>query len=136
MTEIFSIFSSKHSVMIETYIVEQENIAKTLPSIVICPGGGYVDLSSKEGKPVVVYLNTLGYNVFVFSYSVKNNILNRDYRWPEPLLDLGTAMLYIKSYVADWNVDKNNIYLCGFSAGGHLVAMYATCWKKSYRAIF
>ncbi len=54
MTEIFSIFSSKPSVMIETYIVEQENITKTLPSVVICPGGGYVDLSSREGKLVAV----------------------------------------------------------------------------------
>ncbi len=73
----------------------------------------------------------------LISVNIKDGITEFARKLEEMHFEIVTAgATYIKSYVADWNVDKNNIYLCGFSAGGHLVAMYATCWKKSYRAIF
>lgn len=134
--ETFSIYDVKSTVKVDAYIVEQKHVVKPLPTVIICPGGGYVDLSSKEGKPVAITFNELGYNAFVLSYSVKNNTLDHDYRWPEPLLDLATTVLCLKNHANDWNVDVDNVYLCGFSAGGHLVAMYATCWKDILQKCF
>lgn len=114
-----SLSESKPYVTLDAYLIEKDIVSVSVPSIIICPGGGYVDLSSKEGKNVATYLNAVGYNVFVLSYSVKNNTKTRSFRWSDPLLDLGMAVLYIKNNAIDLNVDRDNIYMWFF------------CWRTS-----
>jgi acetyl esterase/lipase len=50
--------------------------------------------------------------------------------YPNPMRDVGAAMLYIKENADASLVDADKIVLCGFSAGGHNSAMYATHWDK------
>ena len=40
------------------------------PAIVICPGGGYLYCSPREGEPVALEFAKRGFNAFVLEYSV------------------------------------------------------------------
>ena len=44
-------------------------------------------------------------------------------------LIIGLAMAAVHEHAAQWRVDTNRIAVCGFSAGAHNAAMYATQWQ-------
>ncbi len=91
--------------------------------VVICPGGGYVDLSmSAEGFCVAEEFNKMGYTAFVLGYHVGKEIT--DYQ--QPLDDLAEAIVHIDTNADEYNVYKGLYVLCGFSAGGNLVGMFGT----------
>lgn len=73
--------------------------------------------------------NSLGYNAFVLSYTTQETAEPEQLSWPEPLFDIAAAVLCIKDNADQWDVDPDQIFVCGFSAGGHLAGMYATCWS-------
>jgi acetyl esterase/lipase len=83
----------------------------------------------------------MGYHAFVLRYSVYNKSnkfpdLSKELPiephsvYPNSMRDLAKAMLYIKDRSNEWNIDKNKIAICGFSAGGHNCAMYSINWNK------
>ena len=41
-------------------------------AILICPGGGYLYCSDREGEPVAMAFAAMGYHTFVLRYSVYN----------------------------------------------------------------
>jgi acetyl esterase/lipase len=96
------------------------------PMIVICPGGGYVHTSDREGEPVAIRLNAMGYHACVLKYSVKPAV------FPAALCQLARVIEMIREYKDEWNVDPNKIIVMGFSAGGHLTASLGVFWNKEY----
>ena len=114
--------------------------SKKRPAVLICPGGGYRFCSDREAEPVALRFAAMGYHAFILRYSTysgftgKNNVDEMqqipEIEHPSPLRDLGKAMLTIKKHADEWLVDENKIITIGFSAGGHLCAMYATNWYK------
>ncbi|MEK4059994.1 MULTISPECIES: alpha/beta hydrolase [Paenibacillus] len=101
-----------------TYILDdgefdRKNLVR--PAVVICPGGGYNVISQNEGEPVALAYSRMGYHAFVLSYSVKI-----DNPFPTALLELAHAMAVIREHADEWLVDKDNISVVGFSAGGNL----------------
>ena len=92
------------------------------PSILICPGGGYHDVSQREGEAIALNLLPKGYNVFVLTYSVK------PHEFPTQLREVAAAMELIHANADEWNTDKNRIAIMGFSAGGHLAGHYSNCY--------
>ncbi|WP_052091890.1 alpha/beta hydrolase [Paenibacillus sp. FSL H7-0357] len=101
-----------------TYILDdgefdRKNLVR--PAVVICPGGGYNVISQNEGEPVALAYSRMGYHAFVLSYSVKI-----DNPFPTALLELAHAMALIREHADEWLVDKDNISVVGFSAGGNL----------------
>lgn len=54
---------------------------------------------------------------------------NKDSKYPQPLFDLGKAILTVRQNADKWSVDINKIFVCGFSAGGHLVASLGVHWQ-------
>lgn len=99
------------------YLIEGEG----LPCVIICPGGGYKNLSwEQEGTEIASYANTAwGMQAFVLSYRVAPS----DYR--SSLSDVLRAIRYVRYYAKDLGVDPNRIAVMGFSAGGHLACMSA-----------
>lgn len=83
------------------------------PLIVIIPGGGYNHLSIREDLPVVNKFLSFSYNVCSFHYTV----LNSDNFIQEKEIEYLISTLS-KTY--------KNIYLIGFSAGGHLTSLGVT----------
>lgn len=108
---------------IDTYLLEGEKVRS---AVLICPGGGYRYTSAKEGEPVALKFNEAGFHAFVLNYSVSPA------RHPLPLLDVSRAMCLIRQYADIWRVNKNQIAICGFSAGGHLAASLGVHWNKPF----
>ena len=85
------------------------------PAILIIPGGGYgIVCEPTEGTPTAKKFNSLGYHTFVLDYRTAPA------RYPEPQLDAMRAMKMIRANAEKWGIIPNQIYTCGFSAGGHL----------------
>lgn len=111
-----------------TYILNTSNEynKNVRGAVLICPGGGYSFTSEREAEPIALKFNGKGYHAFVLSYSCTPA------KYPQPLLDVSRAMCIIRENAKDWNIDSNNISVCGFSAGGHLAAHLGVHWNKDF----
>ena len=95
------------------------------PAIIICPGGGYTRVSTREAEPVAKPYFAAGYNTFILDYAVDEKA--KDFY---PLCQLAFLMAYIRKNANDLNTLQNQIAVCGFSAGGHLAASFGTIYKE------
>ena len=106
------------------------------PAILILPGGGYAWCSSREADPVAMQFLQAGYNVFILTYTCRKDDTQPPLRW-QPLIDAAGAILHIRRNAAKFRVDPFKVAVCGFSAGGHLAAHYATSYDcAEVRAVF
>lgn len=95
-------------------------------SVLICPGGGYANLSiNKEGYKVAEWFNTLGITAFVLKYRLPSDAIMKD-KAIGPLQDIQVAMRFIRRNVEKWNLNTEKIGVIGFSAGGHLASTLST----------
>ncbi len=85
------------------------------PAVLICPGGGYVYCSPREGEPVALSYAAKGFHAFVLNYSTGWNAAGF-----APLQEVSWAIGYIRENAQKWHVAADKIAVCGFSAGGHL----------------
>lgn len=85
------------------------------PCIVICPGGGYLYCSPREGEPVALAYAARGIHAFILRYST-----GRAAAGFAPLDEIDWVIGYIRDNAAEWHIDPDKILTCGFSAGGHL----------------
>lgn len=108
---------------LDTYVLSGN---KKRPAVLICPGGGYAYTSEREAEPIAKKFNAAGYHAFVLYYSTAPS------KHPQPLLDVSRAMCILRENAEAWKVDSDKITVCGFSAGGHLVASLGVHWNKSY----
>lgn len=99
---------------------------KLRPAVIICPGGGYSRRSVREGEPVAMRFLSQGINAVVLQYSIVPN------RFPTALTQLAESIRFIRSHAEEWSIDTNQIFLNGFSAGGHLAACLGTMWNQEW----
>jgi pectinesterase len=98
-------------------------------SVIICPGGGYTILAfDKEGTRVAEEMNRWGITAFVLKYRLPDDTTNID-KSLAPLQDAQQAIRLVRQNAAAWGVNKNQIGIMGFSAGGHVAATAATHFK-------
>ena len=100
------------------------DINRKRPAVLVCPGGGYSMVSDREAEPVALKFLANGYSAFVLTYSVAPA------RYPTQLLEVSKAIAHIRENAKEYNIDKNKILVCGFSAGGHLAASIGTLWEE------
>ncbi len=95
-------------------------------AIIICPGGGYKILAfDKEGTRVAEEMNRWGITAFVLKYRLPSDSANVD-KSLAPLQDAQQAIRYIRQNATALGVNKNQIGIMGFSAGGHVASSAAT----------
>ena len=99
---------------------------KKRPAVIVCPGGGYCFLSSHEGEPIALAYASFGYAAFVLNYSIYPA------EFPAALLELCKAVAFVRKHADEWNIDSKRIYICGFSAGGHLAASCGILWNRDF----
>jgi acetyl esterase/lipase len=96
-------------------------------AVIVCPGGGYVNLSmKKEGTVPAKWLNSLGVTAFVLDY----RHAGKGYHHPAPLEDAARAIRWVRTNAAKWKVDPDRIGIMGFSAGGHLASTLGTHFDR------
>ena len=96
----------------------------TRKAILIIPGGGYGMVSDREGEPIAMAFMPYGYNAFVLNYSCKK------FPFPTHLIQASKAMKHIKDNAEEYGIDAENVFVVGFSAGGHLAGSLATMWNN------
>lgn len=95
-------------------------------AILIIPGGAYSHVcDDREGEPIGLAFLPFGYNAFVLHYSV-----GRTKAFPEQLIQASWAIMHIKDNAKEYNIDTDQVFVAGFSAGGHLAACLGTMWHK------
>ncbi len=138
------LIEGRQDVTLTTYVLDDSPDllgGKPRPAVIVCPGGAYLGCSDREGEPVALRFNAMGYHAFVLRYSVYSE--NKGWgataedpqpkAWlthPAPMRDIARAMLEIRKNAAQWHVDLDKVALCGFSAGAHNCAMYSVYWDK------
>ncbi len=108
---------------------ETEELKKFMPkrpTMLICPGGAYRFTSDREAEPIALFYLSKGYNCCILRYSCAPA------RFPVQLAEAGKALLMIKDNAEEWRVDPKKIFVCGFSAGGHLAASLGVFWDSPF----
>jgi acetyl esterase/lipase len=94
--------------------------------VIICPGGGYGQLSvDLEGSDIARFLNSIGVAAVVLKYRLptKENSIDPSIT---PLLDAQRAIRLVRFNAHRWGIHPNQIGIMGFSAGGHLASTAST----------
>lgn len=114
---------------IDTYFLdnyEEIDSGRKRPLVIICPGGGYRLTSDREAEAVAVQYLAHGYHACVLRYSVAPA------RFPQALCELAWGVDYFRRHAEDYGIHKEQIFITGFSAGGHLAASLGVFWKESW----
>jgi len=141
LTKKIQLFDDNAYANLYTYILDPDithNVFKKRPAIIVCPGGGYMLSATKEGEAVATRFLAKGYHTFVLRYSTYfkdrtvnlNEIppLNERSSYPGPLIELMESIRIIKENAEEWYIDTENIFVLGFSAGGHMAASLGVRW--------
>ncbi len=96
------------------------------PALLVCPGGAYAYTSPREAEPVALVFLARGFNVYVLRYHCAPEA-----RWPVPQLEAAEAIRMIRSQADETMTDPTRVFICGFSAGGHLAASVGILWKRA-----
>lgn len=100
-------------------------------AVIICPGGGYLNLQyTHEGTDVAEMFNKIGVAAFVLKYRLPNDAWMKD-KTIGPLQDAQQAIKIVRMRAAEWGVDTAKVGIAGFSAGGHLAATAANHFNKA-----
>lgn len=133
--EKIALDEKNENIFLDAYIADKVS-DYTRKAILVIPGGGYYNLcSEREGEPVAIAFLNAGFNAFVLHYSVISN--NEDKKFPAQLIEASLAIKHIKDNADKYGIDKEQLFVTGFSAGGHLCASIGILWNLSeiYEAI-
>jgi len=98
-------------------------VQKKKAIIVICPGGAYQWLSPRESEPVARAFEAMGYETSILRYTVhaEGDPAPLGLR---PVRELSERVAQLRK-----TADGVPVFVCGFSAGGHLAATLGVHWK-------
>lgn len=92
-------------------------------AVIVCPGGGYGMLSEREAEPIATQFLAAGFQTFILRYTVGEGA--KDF---QPLRQAALAIRYVRDNAEKYNIDPNYLFVCGFSAGGHLAGSTGILW--------
>jgi len=98
-----------------------ERAGESCPSMMVFAGGAMKFFTAGEMEPICRYYDAHGYQTFVVRYSVDPFC-----KYPDLLWECSRAVWEIRRNAAAYGVDPDRIAMNGFSAGAHVITMYAT----------
>lgn len=111
------------------------HIMRPRPAIIVCPGGAYLIHATKEGEPIALEFMARGFAVFVLRYAVATDRehpergFDENVRYPMQALELMEAIHLLRQRKEEMHI-TDDIFLMGFSAGGHVCATVGTSWEN------
>lgn len=107
------------------YLPQKDNSKKT-PAVLICPGGGYAGVSMVyEGHAFAKWLASQGIAGIVLKYRLPNE------HKEVPFDDAEESMKIIRTNADKWNINPDKVGISGFSAGGHLAALFSNRYSNN-----
>jgi len=111
--------------------VNAENRSKW-PVIISIHGGGWFYGDKELYRFYCMHLAEYGFAVINYNYR-----LAPEFRFPAPIEDAGNVFNWVSKNADKYNLDKNNIFMTGDSAGAQLVSQMACIVSNSeYAALF
>lgn len=96
-------------------------------AVIICTGGGYYVYGEQEGFPIARIFSENGYVPFILCYS-----LGEENPFPTALKELAQSVSHIRNHNEQYDIDPDDIIVCGVSAGGHLTASLGVHWNAPW----
>ena len=116
----------RETAYLDAYLSDRIN-GLTRKAILVIPGGGYSGVcSDREGEPIAQAFIPYGYQAFVLHYTV-----DKKHPFPTQLVETARAIKHIKDHAEEYGIDAEQLFVVGFSAGGHLAACAGAMWKHS-----
>jgi acetyl esterase/lipase len=116
------------------FVYLPEASKRTGAALVICPGGGYGNLSiGCEGHDTARWFAAQGIAGIVLKYRLPNRPYNAH---GDPLEDAHAAIRTVRKQAGHWGIDPRRVGILGFSAGGHLASTAATHFDADTRPDF
>lgn len=123
---ILKTFELRENVTLDCYFVT-DRIEETHDAMIVLPGGGYSKICGEhEGEPIALAFLMKGFHSFVLNYTIAP--LNDPY---QPLVDASLAVAFLRENAEKFGLNRDRIFLTGFSAGAHLAAMLGSLWNDS-----
>ena len=91
------------------------------PAIIVVPGGAYMRVSAREGETVAMEFLAKGFQAFILKYLCRPE----GAAYPEQLIEVASAVDYVKKHADEYGVNADEVFVLGFSAGGHLTGNLA-----------
>lgn len=124
LTERIYLRDNDEKVYLDAYVANAMD-GFTRSAVLVLPGGGYGGIAEREGEPIAEAFRPYGFNAFVLNYSVA-----RRRPYPAQLVEVSLAIKHIKDNADRYGIDKDKVFVVGFSAGGHLAGSIATMWHR------
>ena len=123
------------SVRLETLVSKRDgdmSYIKPRDAVIVLPGGAYVFHAEREAEPVAKQFLAHGFNAFILYYSIGEG--EGGAAFPRPVVDVSMAIAHIRRNAEKYNINPERIFVCGFSAGGHLSGSVGTFWNRDWAA--
>lgn len=98
-------------------------------AVIVIPGGAYRrQVLNLEGTDVAEWLNMHGITAFVLKHRLPVN--HHKFPGEVPFIDVLRAIRLVRSRAEEYGIKSDKIGVMGFSAGGYLASLAATCYEK------
>lgn len=103
-------------------LYQPQNIASIgpRPTIVWIHGGGWISGSKEHARGYFKLLAAQGYNVVSVQYQFAPQVT-----YPSQLHQINQALEFLDTYAETYQIDAQNLYLAGDSAGANMASHYA-----------
>lgn len=97
-----------------------------LPAVILIHGGGWKSGNKSQMQFMAQAIASKGYSCFAIEYR-----LSPEAKYPAAILDVKSAIKFIKSNAEKFNVDPSRIAVLGCSSGGQMAALIGTTNENS-----
>lgn len=105
---------------------------KGQPTLISIHGGGWVSNTKESYEPYCLDLAARGFHVVNFTFR-----LAPEHPHPAMIEDVNQLMVHLYEHQEDYQLDMENVFMVGDSAGAHLLAMYmGICTNDEYAKSF
>lgn len=100
---------------------------KAAPCVIVVHGGSWAGGNSQQLPKLNYFLTRQGYTIAAINYS-----LAPDRMFPAPVHDLSDALQFLRDQANEFQIDPENFFFLGRSAGGQIALMEAYRDPKPY----
>lgn len=103
-----------------------ENVDKVQPTIISVHGGGWVYGDKERYQYYCMDLASRGFTVVNFTYR-----LAPEFKFPSPIVDTNNVFIWIAENAEKYNIDRNNLFVVGDSAGAQISSQYLALFTNT-----